>query len=1027
MHWIDQRRPRFAGLKQLAVVTLLLFCTILSPQATAFADDAQDDYNLAAGLYKQSRWSLAATAFQAYLKKYPKHEKVPFAKLYLGLAFVNDKKYDPARKTLRIYVNDYPKSKNLADALYRIGECSFLLDDLKSAATEFNAFLKQFPDHELAEYALPYLADAQLRLNRPQEAAAAFSKSLAQFPKGSLAEDSKFGLARAYETLKQSDRALPLYKELAENRTGNRADEAQLSMATLYFESKKYAEAATAFSDIAKRFPDSSLVITAELNAGFAYYQLGEFRQAIIRFDNVTKDKARSLTAKYWSGVSHKSLGDYPKAASLLKSAYDADPKNPLAENLLYQWADCELRQKHFEESIKLFLQVVDGWPKGEYADDSLHYAAEAAMDSGQLKQTETLLNRFEKEYPASGLRLHQALLRGRLLDTEDGKESSQKAIVQFEKVLRESKLPQTQNLARFHLARAYQKQDKHPQTLSMLVPLIAEVKKNGAQAEFTDALVLQAISLLAEKKYEQASKSVGEYLQLRPTGTHADQAIATRALSEAYRGDQTTAQFNLTLLVNKFPKSPVIAKTTHQVAEIAYAANDWAWSGKLFTSIIKQGQDSPYHAAGLAGLGWSLTQQKKYAEAAQQFNLIATQHPNHELAPEAAYMQGKSLQDAQKFPESVKAYQRAFEKYAPKKYAFLSGLQTARVLKHIDQIDQADKAYEGLLKKFPKADNLDKLFDEWALLNYEAERYDRSDEIFRRLVSETPNSDLADNARLSLAESDLLAGKLDAASATFLDLSKSKKSDDQVREVSLYRLIDIALEKGDWQQVDRSADQLQKKFPKSQYVWYGKFHLGEAKLRLNQLDAALKSFLEVKAAKDNPDVKSTEWFPRVWILLTEIYHRQKKYNDVISVVDEFRQWNPKSTFLYQADEIVGRSYKNQAKFPQALVAFKRVLDAPAGRRTETAAKSQFMIAEIYLIQKKHKEALLEYLKVQIQYKFPEWQAPALYQAALCHEALQEWPEAAKTYENLLGDYPNSEYAAKAKARLPVVRKKISG
>jgi outer membrane protein assembly factor BamD (BamD/ComL family) len=69
----------------------------------------------------------------------------------------------------------------------------------------------------------------------------------------------------------------------------------------------------------------------------------------------------------------------------------------------------------------------------------------------------------------------------------------------------------------------------------------------------------------------------------------------------------------------------------------------------------------------------------------------------------------------------------------------------------------------------------------------------------------------------------------------------------------------------------------------------------------------------------------------------------------------------------------------------------------------------------------------LEYLKVQIQYKFPEWQAPALYQAALCHEALQEWPEAAKTYENLLGDYPNSEYAAKAKARLPVVRKKISG
>jgi cellulose synthase operon protein C len=159
-------------------------------------------------------------------------------------------------------------------------------------------------------------------------------------------------------------------------------------------------------------------------------------------------------------------------------------------------------------------------------------------------------------------------------------------------------------------------------------------------------------------------------------------------------------------------------------------------------------------------------------------------------------------------------------------------------------------------------------------------------------------------------------------------------------------------------------------------------------------------------------------------VVLAESLFRLKQYDDLEKTVAEFREWDPKSPFLYQADEVLGRGLKNQAKFPEAREVFDRVVRDDAGRRTETAAKAQFHIAETYHHEKKYAEAVAEYLKVDILYKFPEWQALALYHAGLCHESLSHWKQATKVYEDLLRDYPKDPRAPMARERLEVVRKK---
>ena len=67
--------------------------------------------------------------------------------------------------------------------------------------------------------------------------------------------------------------------------------------------------------------------------------------------------------------------------------------------------------------------------------------------------------------------------------------------------------------------------------------------------------------------------------------------------------------------------------------------------------------------------------------------------------------------------------------------------MQAARTQAALKQPEAADVAYEAVLAKYPQAKDLDKLLDEWALMNLKAERFDRSDAVFHMLVEKTPKA----------------------------------------------------------------------------------------------------------------------------------------------------------------------------------------------------------------------------------------------------------------------------------------------
>jgi TolA-binding protein len=665
-------------------------------------------------------------------------------------------------------------------------------------------------------------------------------------------------------------------------------------------------------------------------------------------------------------------------------------------------------------------------------------------------------VDRFRREFADSDLWAYRDLLQARIHTAGNEKANHKAAAELLEGVVRKSKLDHSRSLARFHLARTYRLLKDHKNALKAVAPLVAEIRKADKPTEFVDAILYAAASQLAEKQFQPAVDSATLYLKLSSTAATRTLpasgslwALATRA--EAYfelacgparspaPTDRSKMDADADAMLKDFAKEPLAAQTIHRIAEAAYNRKKWDWSTPLFTKLAALGKDSRHHAAALSGLGWSLFQQKEYRKAADTFATLQKDHPGHALIPQAGYKEAECKEKLDKLDAAAEKYLAVFNQFAPKDparpgdeklngkhyYTYHAGLNAARVLgKQKGKTKDADAAYERLFTLFPKPEQLDLRLDEWALLNYNAENYKRADEIFRRLIRDVPDSPLVDNARYTLAESDMNAGKLNDAKKVFAELHASGKSDATVKEVSLYRLIGIAVAQEQWRDARKLATAFRGEFPKSDHRWYAAFSEAEARFSLRDYAGAKTLLVALKTEKPDSMAAKSPWFQRVWLIDAEMAVRERDYGTVEKTIADAKSRFAKWPQVYLFDEVLGGAYKQQAKFKEAREAFGRVIAHPKGRRTATAAKCQALIADTYFMQDDFEKARQEYFKVETLYAFPEYQAPALLLAGHCEEKLGDFKAAAKTFQDLIKRFPKSKEAAQAKPRLAAALKK---
>jgi TolA-binding protein len=1000
--------------------------------SVAFADKASDDFNLGVGLYRGQRWEQASETFGQFLKDFPEHPRTNLARLYYALSLNSLEKYAAAREQFATFIKADPDGRNTADARYRLGECSYYLKDYPAAIEQLTAYLEQHSGHTLNDWAKLLLGDSFAATSQFTKAEAVLKPLIADQTNPAILADVRLSLARAYEGMKRTPDAMQLYELLVADPNPDLAARALNRIGAMQYADAQYTNAAATYDRLISTYPKSSLIPSATLGAGMSWYRAGDFEKALPRFQAVPKNSSGTAQAIMMTAMSLRELGRVEESRQFFGDALKAAGDTPLAGEILFQQAQMERLANAKATSAQLYEDIADRWPQSSRVAECLFNAAELQLELAERENAERLWRRLKMDFPDVAAQPREQILLGRIFLARG---ETEKSIETLQKATRSSSDPADRSVAvgRYYLVRAFYEGKNHEKVVETAA-MMSEVLKADAMSELRGALALAAISSLELKQYENVLKFADEFLPLAKDAKQRADVSAARAVALSQLKRFPEAIKGLKALTELNPDEPQTWTAVLRAAEVALEQNAPDDAATLFTLASAYEKDPAVKEAGFTGIAWSQFKARRFSDAEKSFAKLVEDYPSSEDAAQTLFMQARSIEEQGDAERIVTAYTEVFEKLtkdqpaapagseatAPLQYAFDAGRQAARTLEKLKRIDDADRMWEKLVTHFPDAKDLDRILDEWAWMNVSAERFDRSDAIHRKLIERFPNSAFAGQARLSLAESLLEAGKLDNALKEMEAIVADTRYGETEKERALFHVIEIHVAARKWQPAVNAAETFQSSFSTSPLIPQVRQFAGDAMLQLGDAAGAVKILSALREEIVAGKIASEEWTDRVWIVLAEAALALKNYEQIDALEAELNQRSEKSRFAFQMMDIQGRRWKQQAppNFEKAREYFTKVTADTNGEGTETAARCQFLLAETLVMQSKLEDAVKEYLKVYFNYTYDELRAQALFQAASCEAQLKKTEAAVRDFRELIAKFPQSEVAAMAKEEL---------
>ncbi|MBL8818196.1 MAG: tetratricopeptide repeat protein [Planctomyces sp.] len=1006
-------------------------------------DKATDDFNLGLNFYRTNRPELAAETFAQFLKDFPGHPRRNFALLYYGLSLSTLEKYGEARTQLQAYLKAEPTAPQAADAEYRIAECSYYLREYENAIPQFEAYLQKHAEHKLRPWAQLFLGDSLNGLEQWEKSETILRTLVDTNPDTQVLRDAQFGLARSLEAQKKSEDAIKLYQQIGDDKSSTLAPRALARMGGMYFSQEKFTEAADAYNRAAEASPGNTLGNSAILNSGLALFRAGQYQPCIDRLRNFPEAGDRSAQASLLTALSHKELGQMPEARQEFGRAQQLASDSPFGVDVLFQRAQFERVTDQKEIAAGLFLDISDRYPNDKRVAECLFNAAELKLELADTDAAGRLWNRLNAEFPQQALRLKEQVLGARI---QMARREFSAAASNLEKAISAESVPATKDgrrtwvIAHYYFARsAFDGQED--ERVVKAVDAVLESLKEPEHANVRSMIALASLSSLRLKDYP-ATVRYAE-LFLADATDSAQKADVTAAMAIAFSEQKffDKAVPVIGQLVTAAPDRPQTWTAVLQSAEAALNDEAWEPAVRLFEIAAGKKDDAEVQEAGLAGIAWTRFKAKQFKDAETAFRILADTFPQSTDAPQAVYMQARCAEEDQNAELAVQLYLNVFDKLAPKEipaagaekvapmqYVFDSGRQAARILTKLNRLDEADTQWNRLATVFPAAIELDKVLDEWAWMNVDAERFEKSDEIHAQLIRKFPSSPYAGQARLSLAESQMQSGKLEEAAGEFTAIIENPQYAEAEKERAQFHLVDIAVSLRNWKRARELTQAFLTRYPESPLR--GQIRLLEAESIVNtstgaEADAAAYeqarlSLTRMRTEILNGELPADVWHDRVWVLLGEVALATKNYAVIDEIAIELEKRSPESRFLFQLRDVQGRRWKYQSPpdFVKAREYFAMVTQDAIGKGTETAARCQMQIAESFTLQNDLENARKEYLRLYLNYSYPQWRAQGLFQAANCERSLNLRDNAIRSYNDLIREFPESEFIDEARKRL---------
>jgi TolA-binding protein len=1036
-------------------LTILSLLWWVASASTLAGGEADDQFAVAAGHYARSRWEWAAQEFAAFIQQFGDDRRVAAAWFYRSEALVQLQRLDEAVPLLEEFVTRFADSPHVAVARFRLAEAAFLQGDWERAAERLQQFAAQHAADPLQAYALPYLGEVELRAGRPAAAADAFRAALKRFPQGPLSDDCRLGLARALGRLQQDEEAELLLEALAAKRASPLASQALYALAVRRFERREWDAAATLLSRLQREFPDSSLRSAAQLAQGRCAYEQGDWdgAETLLRplAEAAVREPGRATSpdsappagaptappraadaeddsgsaaprdgsaaalgseACYFLGLVAKQRGQWNQAAQWLSRAVELTPEHELASHACFHAADAWRMAGDSHRATAAYQRLIDRWPQSPWVDASLLGLVEIALALGEDALAQRHLDEAERLGVSPATRGQLRLMRARhLLGRGD---SAAAAALLADDIARAA---DTELLAQRHvLAASLVAQGEYEAACAAVAPVLRHASGDLlAEAQLTHAAALEALG-----RYAEAVAALEGFLKHHQASDRRAAGLAELAVCLARSRDWPGAWRVHAELTARFGNSVHTAVATLRLADIALREGQVRQARPLYADLV-DGRLADHLPAQLRprarlGLAWCRHEQGEGAQAAEELLRLTSDHAQGPLAAEAALAAARVLQQLDRLDEARALFRTARDRL-PHDQAAQAYLGEAEVCEKLQLRDEAAGLYEDFCHRFPQHPHRDRALYRRAWLAAERGNDAAALACWRQLLEQCPHSALWPDAAYRIAQAYAASGRRDDADELLQRLVQHAPQHPIVPHALLLR-VRLAAEALRWEQAEQLAQMLAAESPPPAVEPWAEYYLAESAYQTGRYGEAAERFVRLWRRPQPPESEPEPWWAAACLRAAQALVHLRRWNEAQQAAEQLLAQAAAFPRAYEAHYVLGRCYAARALFDEARACYRRVVSSPLGGKTETAAMAQWMIGETYFHQRDYTAAVREYLRVEILYDFPAWQAAALLQAGKCCEKLGKLDEAAAHYRRVVEQFADTEFREPAAQRL---------
>ena len=971
--------------KSLLITWLAGLATLLSIAPCCQGQTLNEQYGLAAGYYARAQYGEAIPAFRTIIQNYPNSELAAVSHFFLGESYVQEKEYAKAYPVYQQFLVLIPGHKYSARAQFRMGESAYRLGYLAESITLLEAFNRAYPDQPLHEFSLPYLGQVRLKRNEPQLAQRAFELALEKFPHGELANQCRLGLADSLLAQGAVDEAARFY-EFIKAQDGNPfVGEAGLALGKIWFQRNDFGKARF-YLDYAVEHLSSTPKLTE---------------------------------SKYWQARCDMEKEAFDISLETFQSIVDQPMAAEMKAAVLFDGAMAAFKANSLETSELWLLRLQQEWPETRWAESALAMRAEIAYSERDWEAALRLVDQFGQQHPDSLECLKMEDIAGRIYYEQ---EDYDRTIEVFESLVRRAEASPTRfseenrDVWNYFVGLGLVGKKDYQQAIEIL----ASVQLDPTNPDLQSALAIaRATALVGLGRAEESIYHLQKYLELQPTGVHALRSRADLAVALTQGKKWQSANRVAAELVDKHAEQEITWATLYYMAETAFNAKQMEPAQTWFSLLSEQGYSAEYREHGDNGLFWVANEQGRPHLAGALFERLRENYPASSRTCDAAMVHAKSLEAEEQFEQAAEIYELVHQDFADSPLAPLAVVRHAYNLHKMGGQQNLESA-QHILQEYIRQSGSPKGVDEaiymlaWICLDRDLNSESLS--WFETLLQQYPESafwvDSAYRVATAMVEQDRLseAGQL-------LSRVLAKDLQPTVKSSVLYLQGQIAAKQKDWVLVTDSMEQLLACTGDANVVAKARYWLAESLYRQEKYEIAEGIFQDLTEEEIGGDPALRPW---IHLRLAQCLVHLEHWNQVLKIANRCLQEESGFEAVYEFEFLVGRALSALGKLDDAREAFNNVVQSDRGKTTETAAIAQWRIGETYFHQQEYKQAIAAYYRVDSLYAYARWRAAALIQAGKCQEHLGNWEHAVKLYQQLIDDFPKSEFRVDAENRLRV-------